>query len=251
MSETKMNTPDFMPVLSVGWHESPKDGACIMEYVSFLAGEEWSDRPSCTHPVLALTAQRVNDTLSAADRHLLLPLLPRLMGTSKGSDDPVLSVRLGLWAARQVAHLNNDPRVSAAIDAAETWCDEPSVCNTKAASKAASAATRAAIDATRTASDAAAASARAASDAAAASARAASNAAAASATDDLQVIRATRAAIGATRTAYGTTASSLVGLLEGLITEYDRLTGRTTHPEVTAEDLARCAELVEPSASAL
>jgi len=45
-----MTAPDFLPVLSHGSHTSPKEGACVMEYVSVLAGEPWTDRPACTHP---------------------------------------------------------------------------------------------------------------------------------------------------------------------------------------------------------
>lgn len=34
-----MSIPDFLPVLSKGDHKSPSEGACFMEYASFLAGE--------------------------------------------------------------------------------------------------------------------------------------------------------------------------------------------------------------------
>ena len=85
-----------MPVLSNGAHQSPAQGACIMEYASFLAGEEWTDMPSCTNPMLARAAQYANDELEDGERQSLLPLLPRLMGTGDHSDD-------ANWAVAQAA----------------------------------------------------------------------------------------------------------------------------------------------------
>lgn len=77
-----MSTPDLMPILSTGDHDHPSQGACVMELCSFLAGEEWSDTPVCTHPVLAVWAQDVNDELSDQNRHLILSRLPRLMNSA-------------------------------------------------------------------------------------------------------------------------------------------------------------------------
>lgn len=74
--------PDFMPVLSRGGHSDPSQGACVMEYVSLLAGEEFSDTPACTDPHLAWYARSVNDRLHDRHRHLLVPLITRLIGTS-------------------------------------------------------------------------------------------------------------------------------------------------------------------------
>jgi hypothetical protein len=51
-----------------------------MEYASYLAGLEWSDRPSCTHPLLALVAREVNDELSDAARVELVPMIPAVIG---------------------------------------------------------------------------------------------------------------------------------------------------------------------------
>ncbi|MDQ2758707.1 MAG: hypothetical protein M3Y71_19475, partial [Actinomycetota bacterium] len=74
-----------------------------MEYVSLLAGEEWSDRPDCTHPLLAHEARTVNDELTDRDRHLLVPLVGRLFGTTL--DTPELTARLRLRQARCVQRL--------------------------------------------------------------------------------------------------------------------------------------------------
>ena len=51
-----------------------------MEFASFLAGERWSDHPSCTHPLLAQLARQVNDLLSDGDRQQLVPLIPMVVG---------------------------------------------------------------------------------------------------------------------------------------------------------------------------
>lgn len=51
-----------------------------MELVSYLAGERWSDRPSCTHPLLAHLARLVNDLTDDEDRPLLAPHIPSVIG---------------------------------------------------------------------------------------------------------------------------------------------------------------------------
>jgi hypothetical protein len=50
-----------MPVLTRGKHRKPRHGACLMEYVSVLAGEAFTDAPRCTDPTLAAIARAVND----------------------------------------------------------------------------------------------------------------------------------------------------------------------------------------------
>ena len=98
-----MPVPDFLPTLSAGAHDEDAGEACVMEYVSLLAGEPWSDRPDCTHPLLAQEARMVNDLLLDADRSRLVPLIGRLFGTTEDSDE--IRARLRLRQARQVAQL--------------------------------------------------------------------------------------------------------------------------------------------------
>ncbi|NUR09219.1 MAG: hypothetical protein HOQ45_19725 [Nocardioidaceae bacterium] len=86
-----------MPVLSRGKHRNPKKGACFMELASFLAGEPWSDHPSCTHPLLASLARDVNDHVGDYARTRLAPLIPEVIGLN--SDDP----RVDAWIAREAA----------------------------------------------------------------------------------------------------------------------------------------------------
>jgi hypothetical protein len=77
--------PDLVPVLSAGRHRNPRKGACFMEMASFLAGERWSDHPSCTHPLLASLARLVNDSLDDTDRRRLVTLIPDVVGLT-GTD---------------------------------------------------------------------------------------------------------------------------------------------------------------------
>jgi len=99
--------PEFLPTLASGAHKKGDGKACVMEYVSMLAGEEFSDMPSCTHYVLAKTAQHVNDHLMDDNRHLLVPLIGRLFGSSETQtlDGKSVSVELGWWAAAHAKRL--------------------------------------------------------------------------------------------------------------------------------------------------
>jgi hypothetical protein len=91
--------PDFVPVLSAGRHRNPRKGACFMELASYLAGERWSDHPSCTHPLLALLARAVNDTLSDDDRSQLLPLVPSVVGLT--GEDITIDLEIALRCGRR------------------------------------------------------------------------------------------------------------------------------------------------------
>ena len=95
MSNTQV--PDLLPVLSRGKHRNPRKGACFMELASFLAGERWSDHPSCTHPLLAEVARQVNDRTTDAGRRGLAPLIPTVIGLT--TDDPLADVRIALHCA--------------------------------------------------------------------------------------------------------------------------------------------------------
>ncbi|WP_158883300.1 hypothetical protein [Amycolatopsis anabasis] len=94
------NVPRRLPHLAVGAHHGPAEGACLMECVSVVAGEPWSDRPACTDPVLAAAARGANDALPDEERQRLLPLVPRL-ASSAGSEPHTR--RLAAWCLRQAA----------------------------------------------------------------------------------------------------------------------------------------------------
>jgi hypothetical protein len=68
-----------------------------MEFASYLAGERWSDHPSCTHPLLARLARLINDYTSDAERPRLIGLVPSVVGLT--SDDVRVDLRIALRAA--------------------------------------------------------------------------------------------------------------------------------------------------------
>ena len=82
MNEDSVVVPAGLPVLSRGAHRHPGLGSCMMEYVSVLAGEPFGDHPSCTHPVLAQLARKVNDRIGDRMRARLALLAPELVGTA-------------------------------------------------------------------------------------------------------------------------------------------------------------------------
>ena len=69
-------------ILGAGRHRDPAEGRCLLELVSTLAGERWSDHPRCVHPVLGSIARRINDACSDAARDELIPLAAALIGTA-------------------------------------------------------------------------------------------------------------------------------------------------------------------------
>jgi hypothetical protein len=91
-SGLKDNSPLVMPVLSPGKHRNPRKGACFMEFASYLAGERWSDRPTCTHPALAELARAVNDHIGDEARQSILPLVPEVIGLN--GDEPLMDVMI-------------------------------------------------------------------------------------------------------------------------------------------------------------
>ena len=90
--------PDIMPTLARGRHRSPKQGACFMEFASYLAGERWSDHPACTHGAVAALARDVNDLSSDVGRARLASHIHRVVGLT--SDDPGFGMSVALRAAR-------------------------------------------------------------------------------------------------------------------------------------------------------
>jgi hypothetical protein len=64
-----------------------EEGVCAMEMVAFLAGEEHTDHPACTSPVIAAFLRSWNDALDDGDRQRLKPWLPRVIDTRDGRDE--------------------------------------------------------------------------------------------------------------------------------------------------------------------
>jgi len=99
MSGYEAHPPELIPILSRGKHRSPRQGACFMELVSFLAGERWSDHPACTHPLLAAVARDVNDYTSNAGRPRLAELIPSVIGLT--GEDLHIDARIALVCAQR------------------------------------------------------------------------------------------------------------------------------------------------------
>ena len=82
--EDRINQPI---TLTPGQHAPGSGDMCLLEAVAWIAGEPWSDHPTCVDPVLAAFGRSWNDSLSDDDRdRLLLPFLPRFVGTRSTAD---------------------------------------------------------------------------------------------------------------------------------------------------------------------
>ena len=83
-----------------GSHPSPEHGMCLLEAAAYLAGEPHSDHPECVSTTIAAFGRAWNDHLGDEDRdRLLLPLLPKLIGTA-GGDEKRLSLLALDWLLR-------------------------------------------------------------------------------------------------------------------------------------------------------
>ena len=84
--------------LSKGSHAELERGACVMEAVSYVAGEPWSDAPQCACPVITAFLVSWNDSLpNDAERdRLLKPLIPLIVGTRS---TPAVEMRRAAMAA--------------------------------------------------------------------------------------------------------------------------------------------------------
>ena len=67
--------------LGRGKHSSPAQGVCVMELTSMLAGEPFTDRPSCTDPVIGGLLRAYNDTVDQARRQDLYAVAATVVGT--------------------------------------------------------------------------------------------------------------------------------------------------------------------------
>ncbi|MDQ1555443.1 MAG: hypothetical protein QOI02_445 [Actinomycetota bacterium] len=101
-------TEQLLPVLSPGRHRNPRQGACFMEFASYLAGQRWSDRPTCTHPSVAALARLVNDVSSHAARARLTVLIPSVVGLN--GDDPLVPIIVSVLAASSALPIASESR---------------------------------------------------------------------------------------------------------------------------------------------
>jgi hypothetical protein len=75
------NEPVLVLRLHDGAHDRPRDGICVVELASLLAGERFSDRPRCVCEVIAAFLRAWNDRAGYADRQRLAPYAARIIGT--------------------------------------------------------------------------------------------------------------------------------------------------------------------------
>lgn len=71
--------------LSKGAHKSPEQGVCLMEVVSYVAGEAFSDHPKCACPYMSWFLRRWNDDLDDEGRQMLKQFVPLLVNSNLGT----------------------------------------------------------------------------------------------------------------------------------------------------------------------
>ncbi len=83
--------------LKKGAHADLEKGACIMELVSYIANEPWSDHPKCACQILTEYAICLNDRFSGEHRQLLKPLIPLLLNSKASDEIATARKRLIMW----------------------------------------------------------------------------------------------------------------------------------------------------------
>jgi hypothetical protein len=76
--------PEGLPTLSREGHTENSGYACVMEYISVITGDEWSDHPKCTDPLIGSVAMALNDSIYGYETRsrVLVPRIGRLVGTN-------------------------------------------------------------------------------------------------------------------------------------------------------------------------
>jgi hypothetical protein len=65
-----------------GNHASPRDGVCVMELASMLAGERFTDRPQSVSPIVSAFMRAYNDATDDAGRQELYAYASKAVGTN-------------------------------------------------------------------------------------------------------------------------------------------------------------------------
>src|SRR4051812_15218315 len=88
--------------LGKGRHDSPEQGACVIELASMLAGERFSDHPASVCPVIAGFLRGYNDLLPAGEEDELYAYASRVVGTAAPAAVRRERARRALeWAGRR------------------------------------------------------------------------------------------------------------------------------------------------------
>jgi len=100
-----------------------EQGFCVMQAVSWFAGEEHTDAPKCACPVLGAYAIRLNDLLPTAKRQILRTLIAPLTSTRSKEHEMPRAMYIVQRSARDIVAPMFDakwPEHAAAIRKAET-----------------------------------------------------------------------------------------------------------------------------------
>lgn len=86
--------------LDEGGHKDAADGMCVMEAAAWIAGEKWTDHPSCVSPLLAEFCRDLNDEWDDEQRQRLKPFVTRVIGTAGDGQDEARSYLALDWLVR-------------------------------------------------------------------------------------------------------------------------------------------------------
>ncbi len=88
--------------LSRGKHQSPDQGACVMELASMLAGEPFSDQPASVCPVIGSFLRAYNDSIDDGRRQDLYGYAAKVVGSRAAEQVQQARVRrLTEWGLQQ------------------------------------------------------------------------------------------------------------------------------------------------------
>ncbi len=87
--------------LSSGKHSTPREGACVMELASMLAGEPFGDHPASVCPVIGSLLRAYNDSVDDAMRQDLYEYAAKVVGSRAGAEVQRLRAeRVAAWSSQ-------------------------------------------------------------------------------------------------------------------------------------------------------
>jgi hypothetical protein len=99
--------------LARGRHQSPEQGACVMELASMLATEPFSDHPHAVCPVIAAFLRAYNDGVPDDRRQDLYGYAARVVGSASGRRvRRARARRCLLWYASEIPGARQPSRLS-------------------------------------------------------------------------------------------------------------------------------------------
>jgi hypothetical protein len=94
--------------LRQGNSNDPRNGACLLDAVSWFEYGRLGDSPACVCPVIRAFARGINDAMNDADRQRLKVFIPRLVGTVDPEAEQTRAEYLAWQAIRVFAPLALD-----------------------------------------------------------------------------------------------------------------------------------------------